>query len=200
MTKKPATTAQQQSFFYKAAKAVSNFFNPLTSFFLYAVFDLSLHHPPEGLVRHLLPIILILIVPISFWIIWNVRRGRYSNMDVSNRKQRNSLYLVITGLLILYNLYVYLATGLADNRFVILTLLVITMQLSNFWIKSSMHTALNIFVAALFYQELHFLGWAWLAVALLVGYTRIVIGRHTLAEVLAGGCIGTLFSLCYLYM
>ena len=73
------------------------------------------------------------------------------------------------------------------------------MQVSNYFIKSSMHTAFNIFVAALFFSINPYIGLIWLGIAILVGFTRIILKRHTIGEVVAGAIIASFISFIYLY-
>ena len=74
------------------------------------------------------------------------------------------------------------------------------MQLSNFYIKSSMHTALNIFVAALFFKLNPNLGGAWFLLAIVIGFTRIILKRHTVAEVLTGASLALIISIIYIFV
>ena len=62
-----------------------------------------------------------------------------------------------------------------------------------------MHTGLNIFVAALFYSENHTLGISWFILSLIIGITRIILKRHTPAEVFSGAFLAILVSIPYLY-
>ncbi|WP_407404733.1 phosphatase PAP2 family protein [Chryseobacterium sp.] len=77
--------------------------------------------------------------------------------------------------------------------------LLFALQWSNLYIKSSMHTAFNVLVAALFFANDIYYGIAWLGIALLVGITRIILKRHTVKEVFMGAGIAFLVSFLYLY-
>ncbi|HQD45325.1 MAG TPA: phosphatase PAP2 family protein, partial [Kaistella sp.] len=68
-----------------------------------------------------------------------------------------------------------------------------------YFIKSSMHTAFNVFVAALFFAKSPVLGIFWLGIAVLVGITRIILKRHTVKEVFMGAIIAGVVSFIYLY-
>jgi phosphatidylglycerophosphate synthase len=105
-----------------------------------------------------LPILLITIIPISGWIFWNVKKGNYTNMDVSNRNERKSLYFFIAAAIIAYLFFDYFNNGNIDLVMIFLLILLLVMQLSNYFIKSSMHTAFNVFVAALFFAKSPALG------------------------------------------
>lgn len=182
------------------SKFISNFFNPLTSLFLYFAYYSNKHYDLKKSLYEFLPILLILILPISGWIYWNVRRGNYTNMDVSNRKQRNSLYIFIAVAMLVYLLINFMIDGQIDYTMLFLFILLILMQVSNYFIKSSMHTAINVFAAALFFAQNQILGLAWLFIAVMVGITRIILKRHTPKEVLMGAAIAAVVSFFYLYI
>lgn len=181
------------------SKIISNFFNPLTALFIYFVYSSSLQYNLSETAKLFLPLLLIVVIPISAWIYWNVRKGNYSNMDVSNRKQRKSLYFFIATTLFLFLFYDYFFNENIDLIVTFLLLLLLLMQLSNYFVKSSMHTAFNIFVAALFFGLNSALGIIWFLIAVLVGVTRIILKRHTVIEVISGALIALLVSFIYLY-
>lgn len=62
-----------------------------------------------------------------------------------------------------------------------------------------MHTALNLFVAALMVTINPLYGLIWLGITIAVGFSRIVLKRHTRAEVLSGAVISSFVSFIYLY-
>lgn len=181
------------------SKFISNFFNPLVSLMIFFIFYSSEHYESSEALKKFLPIFLITILPVSLWIFWNVKTGKYSNMDVSNRSQRKSLYIFIEISLLVYLVYDYLMNQKLDLIMLFLLILFVIMQVSNYFIKSSMHTAFNVFVAALFFKESPLYGAIWLGIAVLVGITRIILKRHTVKEVLLGAALAFLVSFVYLY-
>lgn len=184
----------------KVSKWISNFFNPITSLVLFSIYATVWDLDPKASFIDLLPIVLLLIIPISIWIFWNVKTGRYTNMDVSNKNQRKSLYFFIEGAIIVYLIYEYFFRTKIDLIMIFLLILLILMQISNYFIKSSMHTAFNIFVAALFFTYSPAMGLLWLCIAILVGITRVILIRHTVQEVISGGLIAIFVSFIYLYL
>jgi membrane-associated phospholipid phosphatase len=166
--------------------------------FIYFVYSSSLQYNLSEIAKLFLPLLLIVIIPISAWIYWNVRKGNYSNMDVSNRKQRKSLYFFIAALF-LFLFYDYFFNENIDLIVTFLLLLLLLMQLSNYFVKSSMYTAFNVFVATLFFGLNSTLGIIWFLIAVLVGVTRIILKRHTVIEVISGALIALLDSFIYLY-
>lgn len=181
------------------SRLISDFFNPLVSLFIYFVYLSFKIYTFKEAVMHFLPILLITILPIIVWIYWNVKTGRYTNMDVSNRVQRKSLYIFIAVCIVLYQLYHYIMNSSLDFVMLFILVLLFALQYSNLYIKSSMHTAFNVFVAALFYDFDWKAGLFWLFIAALVGVTRVILRRHTVKEVFMGAGIAFMVSFIYLY-
>ncbi len=181
------------------SRLISDFFNPLVSLFIYFVYLSFKIYTFKEAVMHFLPILLITILPIIVWIYWNVKTGRYTNMDVSNRVQRKSLYIFIAVCIVLYQLYHYIMNSSLDFVMLFILVLLFALQYSNLYIKSSMHTAFNVFVAALFYDFDWRAGLFWLFIAALVGVTRVILRRHTVKEVFMGAGIAFMVSFIYLY-
>ena len=190
---------KQPSFILKVSKIISDFFNPLLSLFIFFLYMSVKNYSLKDSLLYFLPILLLVIVPVIIWLIWNVKTGRYTNMDVSNRLQRKTLYIFIAVCIIAYIVFNYIKNGYIDLVMVSILILLFALQISNFFIKSSMHTAFNIFVAALFYAINPISGFIWLGIAALVGITRIILKRHTPKEVFMGALIAFIVSFIYLY-
>lgn len=189
----------QPSLLHKISKVISDFFNPLVSLFIFYVFLSIRQYSFKDSFSYFLPILLMIIVPVIIWLIWNVKTGRYTNMDVSNRIQRKTLYIFIALCLVSYLVFNYVKNGSIDFVMLFILILLFAMQISNFYIKSSMHTSFNIFVSALFFNISIGMGIIWLGIAALVGITRVILKRHTVTEVLMGGGIAFMVSFIYLY-
>lgn len=189
----------QNSFLIVASRLISNIFNPLTALLVYFVYFSYQHYTWEEMLHRFWPILLIVALPVSFWIVWNVKKGNYSNMDVSNRNQRKSLYVVIGIVMLVYLIVFYMMNKSIDTIMPFLLILLFLMQISNYFIKSSMHTAFNVITAAFFFNQDVKLGVLWLIIAIIVGLTRIVLKRHTLSEVLMGGFLAAAVSAIYIY-
>lgn len=182
------------------SKVISNFFNPLVSLVIYFFYYSYKNYSWEEASKKFLPILLLLIIPIAIWIFRNVKKGNYTNMDVSNRKQRHSLYIFIIIATIIFLTVDYFLHKKIDWTVLMLCILLILMQISNFFIKSSMHTSLNIYVSALFFTIEPIIGIFWFLLSILIGITRVILKRHTPKEVLSGGTIAIFVSLIYLIM
>lgn len=183
------------------SKILSNVFNPIFSLLIFfGVFAYEKMNYDEAF-RNFMLMLSMVVIPIFAWIIWNVKTGRYTNMDVSNRKQRNSLYIFNFFIIAIYIAVLHFTKQRTDLIVIIIFLfvLLVVMQISNFYIKSSMHTSLNVFVSALFFSLNPIFGFIWLMLSLLVGISRIVLKRHTPKEVMMGGFIAFVISITYLY-
>lgn len=191
--------SQTNSVIITISKFISNVFNPLTSLLVYFIYFSYRHYSLNEAFGRFLPLLLILILPLSAWIFWNVKKGAYSNMDVSNRNQRKSLYIIIGVLMLIYMIIYYMLYQEIDHTLLFLFILLLMMQFSNFFIKSSMHTAFNVIAAAFFYTQNEALGYAWLLLAIIVGITRVILKRHTTAEVLMGALLAAIVSVAYIY-
>ncbi|MFP8892872.1 MULTISPECIES: phosphatase PAP2 family protein [Chryseobacterium] len=190
---------KQSSLLHKISKVISDFFNPLVSLIIFFTYMSIREYSLKDSMLYFLPVLLMIIIPVVVWLVWNVKTGRYTNMDVSNRVQRKTLYIFIAVCVIIYLLFNYIKNGYIDLVMLFILVLLFALQISNLFIKSSMHTAFNIFVAALFFSLDWKMGLAWLGIAVLVGITRIILKRHTVKEVFMGAGIAFLVSFIYLY-
>lgn len=190
---------KKSSLLYKTSKVISDFFNPLVSLILFFVYMSIKEYTLKESFLYFIPILLMIIIPVVIWLVWNVKTGRYTNMDVSNRVQRKTLYIFIAVCVIAYLIFNYIKNGYIDLVMLFILILLFSLQVSNFFIKSSMHTSFNIFVAALFFTLNWKMGLIWLGIAILVGVTRVILKRHTVKEVFMGAGIAFMVSFIYLY-
>ena len=190
---------KQSSLLHKISKVISDFFNPLVSLILFFIYMSIREYTLKDSMMYFIPILAMIIIPVVIWLVWNVKTGRYTNMDVSNRVQRKTLYIFIAVCVIVYLLYHYIRNGSVDLVMLFILILLFALQISNLFIKSSMHTAFNIFVAALFFSLNWKMGLLWLGIAALVGITRVILKRHTVKEVFMGAGIAFMVSFIYLY-
>jgi membrane-associated phospholipid phosphatase len=187
-----------QPFVLKISKIISDVFNPLTAFVVYFAYQSSLHHTFKEAFWIFLPIFLIIIIPIIVWIFLKVKTGKYTDKDVSNRNQRKSLYFVIAGIIAVFMLYDWIFNENFDVRILFILMLLVLLQISNYFIKSSMHTAFNVLASAFLFELNPVFGIVWFIIAIVVGITRIILKRHSLKEVLTGGFIAFAVSLIYI--
>lgn len=185
-------------FIINLAKFITNLFNPLFSLLLYFIYIQAKFETFSGGLKKFFLLVIVLIFPIFLWIFKRVKSGKYTDADVSNREERKTLYYFIIAALSVYIIINYFIYNSLDPVMLYLLLLLFVMQISNLFIKSSMHTALNIFTAALFFSQNHVFGIIWLLVSIIVGFTRIILKKHSLQEVLSGTAIALVVSLLFL--
>lgn len=184
----------------RLSKWISNLFNPiisLTFFFIYYGFHNGLTYAENW--QHFGLIFGLIIFPIIFWITWNVKTKRYTNADVSDRNQRKTLYFFIEGCLGFYLIIYYFLSQMIDWVMLFILILTLVMQWSNYFVKSSMHTAFNVFTSFLFFTYNPTLGIIWGILTVMVAITRIILKRHTPKEIVWGTIISVVISFMYLY-
>ncbi len=140
-------------------------------------------------------------VPLVLWMFFKSRNGSYTNFDVSDRKQRKSLFVFIIPILIIVTIILYKTqqSGTLLISFLFALILVSVSQVVNLKVKSSLHVSLNIFLSFLIMPMNYTIGLIVLSMTILIGWSRVVLGRHTVKEVLTGGGIGLAISLIMYY-
>lgn len=171
---------------------LSNLFNPLFSFLYYFVYSAFVSLSIVQASIFLGKFFLIFLVPILGYIYYNVRKGKFTNMDVSHQGQRRALYYFVIGIALVYTIVSYLLSWETPYFLYPLMILLLVMMGINFWIKVSMHTTFNCFIAALFYQLNPTIGIIWIVLTLVVAISRLILKRHTLTEVFLGLVLGSL--------
>jgi membrane-associated phospholipid phosphatase len=146
---------------------------------------------PPQLLRMALGTALAVALIVGLFSLWQVRRGRWAHVDASQPAERSQLNLALAGSLCAAAALLW-ARGqppaVAWGPLLAALLVLLTHALRR-WLKVSLHAAFALFAAARVWP--HVLGT--LAVGLLavgVAWSRLVLRRHTLPEVLAGLLLG----------
>ena len=174
---------------YAVGQVLSRVFHPIllnvAMFLIVGYYAMATH--VEGL-KWALICIFAQVVPPSLFFSYRMRQGAYSDEDVSNRRQRNELYLfglgtVLVGLLILTPL------GL-PRPFVALLLCAFVIGIINSIVnlgwKISVHATASASIATVTWLFAPLLGIAlWLG-ALAVGWARVRTRNHTPLQVVSG--------------
>lgn len=137
-----------------------------------------------------------LFVPLAVSMHRKQLKGVHTNFDVSDQRQRQTWYYLVISLLIGVTLVVYLTNQSYILRlsFLLATLLLVTSQFINQFIKSSLHVSLNTYLAFLLLLLDIKMGVLSLAFIPLVGWSRFQLNRHTLVELITGGVVGATFG------
>jgi len=186
----------------KIARIISIVGHPLLTIPLYVLFVMVGFEDIKRAALNSFLIIGCIFIPLALWLFVKSRNGTYTNFDVSDRKQRKSVFVFIIPILCVVT-YILYKTGqsshLWQSMFFAL-LLVVILQLVNFKIKSSMHVALNIYLSFMIMTVNYKIGIVILLLTGLIGWSRIVLGRHSLKEVVFGAVIGFTVSIFMFYM
>lgn len=138
-------------------------------------------------------------VPVGLRTLRGVRKGVYTNLDVSDQSQRQRWFIVTTLLLLAVTIIIWMVE---PNRTLRLgttcafALLVIS-QLVNTRIKASMHLAFHTFIGLLILHINSFAGVIFLLFTPLLAWSRLHLKRHVLEEVLVGSMLGILLGLAF---
>jgi len=183
----------------KIARVVSFVGNPLLLALLCAIYtNFRLFGFRQALTRTAI-LVLGSILPIFFYINRRVSQGSFDDHDVSNRTKRPSLYVFSLAVLlvtigVLY--YTHQSLAVISGAWAAWLLGAVSF-LVNFKTKTSLHTGYAFLIGFLTLSFDFWIGLGLVCFAFLVGWSRLALGRHTLAEVFIGaslGCgIGTIF-------
>lgn len=143
----------------------------------------------------------VVIIPTGLYTLIQVCRGSWNDLDVSDQRQRNQFYAILLPLLLLLAIISWMSDlprAIPLGAMGIMTLVAAAFVL-NTWVKVSLHTGFAIFAA-----ETLFLfrpGWAVgvFCLALMVGWSRVALGRHTVAEVVFGGLLGSVVGATFVF-
>jgi membrane-associated phospholipid phosphatase len=140
-------------------------------------------------------------IPVILWNYINTKRGKYTNFDVSDQKQRNSMYVFALPLLtaVLFIFYLTHQSHALILTILFAVILLVISYLVNFAIKCSGHISLTIFLSFIILPKNLTAAFILLFCALIIGWSRIALKRHTFIEVLTGMIIGLITGLSMLY-
>jgi hypothetical protein len=132
------------------------------------------------------------IVPLFVLMILQVRRGRWGNVDASNKRERPVLYGV--GIAAVAALVVYLwiqdAEAFLIRGAVIVLVLLLVCAAATRRIKLSLHVAAAALAATALILLGSAVGWIIAAVVPVLIWSRLALGRHTPAELAVGLVLG----------
>jgi membrane-associated phospholipid phosphatase len=122
---------------------------------------------------------------------FQVRTGRWVHIDASQRGERTSLNVFLALLLLLSALLLWILTrrppmsiGLALSSALVATALLIAR-----WVKVSLHAAFAAFATTLVWP-ITLAVVAGVAITAVVVWSRLVLGRHVVADIVAGLLLG----------
>ena len=140
---------------------------------------------------------MIFLIAISFFVIYGVHKKIFTDLDVSVRKQRPTLFIVGLVMAVVYLWGLSFLNGPKILTFVTIGFIagVLIMAVINTKLKVSFHVSTAsalLFALAIVYQ-----GYYYLTLLLIpaIAWARLRIKRHTLPETIVGAFLGILLSL-----
>ncbi|MET0570721.1 MAG: hypothetical protein ABWZ79_04795 [Pedobacter agri] len=186
----------------RAASLVSWVTHPLfTSIFLIVAFSLN-RYPVHQAMFIVALLVIGVMLPMNLVTYIGVKRGRLTNFDVSSRKQRTPLYFMVIVLMMTASCIIY-AFDMDKQLFLsclLISSLLSAINLINYFIKVSLHVSLNVFFCFIVYK-LYPSSALFSAVLMpIVGFSRVLLGRHSQKEVILAGVVGLLFGATFLVL
>jgi hypothetical protein len=154
----------------------------------------AMHQSSASAVPPLLLVVLAIVVPLGVLMFRQVRSGRWANADASNPSERPVLFMVALagvgaalGWLLLNEPQSFLVRGMLVTAVFLILSAVLTR-----WIKLSLHVAFAALTATALSLIGSTVGFAVVAVIPLLFWSRIVLSRHRVHELVAGLVLGVL--------
>jgi membrane-associated phospholipid phosphatase len=147
---------------------------------------------PGEAVRSLGLVTLLSVLPVAILMVRQVRRGSWKDADASSRRDRPVLFLVGAGgmvALVLYALLLRPQSFLLRGAVGTLAMLA-ACAVATRWLKVSLHMAFGALATTSLLLLGSTVGWALLLTMPVLAWSRLYLGRHKLAEVVAGSLAG----------
>jgi hypothetical protein len=176
----------------RLAHAISALGHPLVMIALFVVVVAVRQGPAVLPLRYALLIVAGQIIPVAIWNLRQTRAGRYTNFDVSVRAERMSMYALILVLMVPATIAIQWAPVARDVRTGMLctTLLFVVSWAVNFRIKLSLHAAVSFYLAVACTMIDVRAGLVLFLSAAAVSISRLILRRHTAAELWLGSVLG----------
>jgi hypothetical protein len=141
-------------------------------------------------------------IPIIVHNLRKLKKGEYSNFDVSDQIQRKNFYPFAIFLFTILTLAFFIldfplpVTANTLNFFA----MILIMAFLNLKIKASLHAGIAFYICVSLINFSTWLGMVFLLLALGTTWSRSVLGRHSYPELVAGMTVGIVFGLVSLFL
>jgi len=181
------------------AKLISTLGHPFLTVPVFVVFLLFSIEPTRQAIYLSLLIIGGIFVPIGLKTLRGVRKGTYTNLDVSDQAQRQKWFIATTILLLVVTVIIWLTGQDRTLRLAVACalMLLVTAQAVNMRIKASMHLAFHVFLGLLILYFNWTAGILFLMFAPLLAWSRIHLKRHVWKEIVVGVMLGTVLGTAF---
>lgn len=176
------------------AKIVSTMGHPLVTVPFVVIWLLFKTEPVKNALLISILVIAGIQIPVLINLYIKFKKGKIESFDVSNRNERKKFYFFLIPLLIGVNLVLYLANQSMELIFGFLfaTILLVLMQVMNYFIKSSLHVAVNVYLGFLLFNHDQIAGIIWWLLVIIIAWSRLVLKKHTTKEVVCGFILGAI--------
>lgn len=136
---------------------------------------------------------------VAFLILFQIRKGRYSDVDISKREERYSFYEILYFLVFLYFVAAVFLKGIFFPLSIIafgVMMGIVIFNFANYFLKASVHTAVAcayVTTLVIIYGSNGFLLTFWIVPV--VVWARLYLKKHTFLEAVTGGAIGISITL-----
>jgi len=181
------------------AKLVSTIGHPFLTVPVFVVFLLFSIEPAKEATYLSVLIIGGIFVPIGLKTLRGVKRGTYTNLDVSDQLQRQRWFVGTTFLLFAVTVIIWLTNQGRVLRLAVTCalMLLLTAQVVNIRVKASMHLAFHTFLGVLILYFNKNAGLGFLLFAPLLAWSRLHLKRHVKKEIFAGVALGAAFGMVF---
>jgi membrane-associated phospholipid phosphatase len=181
----------------KIATLISAIGHPMLAVPVFAIFNAVMRLEGD-LIYITLAVTLLASLFLTFYIFRLKKQGKISNLDASDRGERqNRVYLPIIGVLTL-TLAVFYALNQPKSVVVAsfcFLLLFVMGYCINFFVKASLHLAIMAYFGASFLPVYPILGVALLLFCLPLAWSRLFLLRHSFLEIIIGFLLGIIVGI-----
>ena len=143
---------------------------------------------------------IVFIFAVFAYFLWERKKGIISDFDISKREERKKFYIFLLFLTCLYLLVPLLYKGLVFPMTIIAFGIIFGIAIFatvNYFVKASVHMAIAcayVITITSFYGLYGFL-FSFFIIPL-IAWSRLLLKRHTVKEIIIGGFLGSMVTLC----
>lgn len=176
----------------KIANIISTIGHPLLTIPIFVIIVLFNYEDLNTAILISTLILSCVFVPLTIKMYKGSRKGTYTNFDISDKNERQNWYVIVLILLFVLIIILFLTNqpqGIKYNALFFFLLLFIA-KIGNYFIKTSLHVSLNVFLSFLMMQINLIYGLSFLGFIFVIAWSRLILKRHTLKEIIYGAVNG----------
>ena len=185
----------------KIASYISVIGHPLLTIPIFAIIALFTYEKFQNALLHSSLILVCFFLPITLRMYLKSKNNSYTNFDVSDQTQRQSWYIFAFSLLLIVTIILFITNQPRTLNLSVLfsLILLVTSQIMNYFIKSSLHVSLNIFLSFLIMPMNLIIGLLFIVFTFFIAWSRLILKRHTVKEIITGFIIGLTVGISSLF-